>query len=82
MSEAGIAWRVSPQNADDIGVVQPRVVQPPQARPLPADQAVGQSLSGVETFAAWAVSSAAGLGGSSARMRPEVQKECRGRSRC
>jgi hypothetical protein len=27
-SEAGIAWRVSPQDVDDIGVVQP-----PQARP-------------------------------------------------
>lgn len=64
VSEAGIAWRVSPQDVDGIGVVQP-----PQARPQSADQAVGRGLSGVETIAAWAVSLAAGLGGSSARVR-------------
>ena len=43
VSEAGIACRVSPQGADDIGVVPP-----PQARPQPALQAGVLSLFGVE----------------------------------
>jgi hypothetical protein len=71
MSEAGIAWRVSPQCVDDLGVAQPpRAGQQPIRQALPTQRLLESRASGVQRRRRpWLFSEPAAVSGRGQRSR-------------